>query len=419
MSDSDEIQDLDALLNSAPSSPQNRVMEDPVEAVAFVATLLGKGIKSDLSPIAFRFKEEVEQLFQNFQEVSLPNELMLYRRFLTLCERLKVIQKASRLSDKTIVGFGGKFSAGKSSFINSIAGLENMLPEAQDATTSIPTYIIKSKEERLTANTIFGEVWKLSQEELNAMTHEFRRNYEINCAPFVDSIIVETPKYSLDSRIALLDTPGYTKPDNKNDSKMVVSDKIRAYEQLRITDYLIWLVDMDNGTLSPDIQFIDSLGLKTKILIVFNKADLKSHDDMEIILDQAREDVVNMMSTPVFGIAAYSSKNNKEYTGHVIKDYLKEVAKSELRNNDILQQFQSNADEMRQVLETACLQSETVSTELLQFVIDAQNIDTVCSMARLWSEKNMAFQKLSALLGIYDDSIGKLRQMLLESLGEK
>ena len=116
MSDNEKIDDLDALLASAPPPPQNRVMADPVEAVSFVATLLGKGVKHDPFSTSTRFKERVKQLFQNFQDVSLPNELKLYRRFLTLCERLSVIQKTSRLADKTSVGFGGKFRAGKSSF---------------------------------------------------------------------------------------------------------------------------------------------------------------------------------------------------------------------------------------------------------------------------------------------------------------
>ncbi len=419
MADNDDFNLDDLLSGNYEESPDNCYIADPNQAVSFTASLLGHGRANDENPLIARFRNGIEELFLKFREVTLPDELLLYNRFLTLCERLKVVQKASRLADKTIVGFGGKFSAGKSSFINSISGMKDLLPEAQEATTSIPTYIIKSNEECLTANTVFGDAWNLSREALNAMTHEFRRKYGINCAPFVDSIIVETPSYSLDSRIALLDTPGYTKPDDNVDSRMVVSDKVRAYEQLRVTDYLIWLIDMDNDPLTQnDIDFIDSLDIKSKILIVFNKADLRSANVRKEILDKANDDI-KLMSTPVFGIAAYSSKKNEEYTGHLIRDFFTEVAESKIHNNDLLQQFRDNRDKMRQSLEIICGKQEKASTDFLRFIIKAQNPEMLSSMARLWRDENMKYLKLNSLMSNFDTDVEGLERTLKELLGGK
>lgn len=419
MTDSDEL-NLDELLSGHYElPPDNCYIADPKQAVSFIASLLGHGQANVENPLIARFRDGIGELFQKFREVALPDELLLYNRFLTLCERLKVIQKASRLSDKTIIGFGGKFSAGKSSFINSISGIKDLLPEAQEATTSIPTYIIKSKEECLTANTIYGDAWTLSRDSLEAMTHEFRRKYGINCAPFVDSIIVETPSYSLDSRIALLDTPGYTKPDDNVDSRMVISDKVRAFEQLRVTDYLIWLIDMDNDPLTQnDIDFIDSLDIKSKILIVFNKADLRSASVRKEILDKANDDI-KLMSTPVFGIAAYSSKNHEEYTGHIIRDFFKEVAESKVHNNDLFQQFQDNAVKMREGLSIICDESEKASADFLRFIMKEQNPEALYSMARLWKDTNMEYNKLNALASDFDSDIQELEHILKDLLGVK
>ena len=411
--------DLDDLLSGKYNlTPDNSFIADPNQAVSFVAALLGKKKEQSENQLITRFRCGVEALFQKFRDVTFPDELLLYRRFLSLCERLNVIQKVSRLGNKTIVGFGGKFSSGKSSFINSISGIKDILPEAQEATTSIPTYIVKGENECLTANTIFGDTLNLTREALEAMTHEFRRKYEINCAPFVDSIIVEVPTYSLDPRIALLDTPGYTKPDDDVNSRMVVSDKVRAYEQLRVTDYLIWLIDMDNDPLTQnDIDFIDSLDIKSKILIVFNKADLRSERERKQILAKANEDI-KLMCTPVFGIAAYSSKSHEEYTGHIIRDFFTEVAESRIHNNDLLQQFRDNANQMRESLTVTCDKSKKTATDFLRFIMKAQNPEMLCSMARLWKDENMEHEKMKVLVSDYDADILKLEQMLKELLGD-
>jgi len=100
--------------------------------------------------------------------------------------------------------------------------------------------------------------------------------YGFGFSAFVDSIIIEASDYILPEEIALLDTPGYTKYDQDSDSKRVLSDRQKAFKQLSISDYLIWLIDIDSGAITEDdIQFIESLPIKTPVLIIFTKADLK------------------------------------------------------------------------------------------------------------------------------------------------
>ncbi|MBR4613420.1 MAG: GTPase domain-containing protein, partial [Kiritimatiellae bacterium] len=228
-----------------------------------------------------------------------------------------------------------------------------------------------------------------------------------------------TPQYSLDTRIALLDTPGYTKADDATDTRMVVSDKLMAQSQLRVTDYLIWLIDMDNGLLTQnDIDFIDSLDIKTPILIVFNKADLRSASIRKEILAKATEDV-KFMATPVYGIAAYSSKDHVEYTGHIIQGFLKEVANSKLHNNDILQQFQELSDEMFHALREIEKTSEKTVQQLLQEIVKGKNPEALGTMAKLWSLQISESQRAAVFLEELKSSIKESKRLLEKSVESK
>src|SRR5690606_40573590 len=52
------------------------------------------------------------------------------------------------LADKVIVGIGGAFSAGKSSFLNGILG-QKVLSVEIDPTTSIHTYLIHGEQQKI------------------------------------------------------------------------------------------------------------------------------------------------------------------------------------------------------------------------------------------------------------------------------
>ena len=73
----------------------------------------------------------------NFADIlfALEQELQRFRDF---CE-------FPDLAQKTIVGFGGAFSAGKSSLINALVG-KRAVQVAADPTTALPTYLLRGAE---------------------------------------------------------------------------------------------------------------------------------------------------------------------------------------------------------------------------------------------------------------------------------
>ena len=380
---------------------KNMYIADEEKAIDLIANL----ITNKANP-AFSFKKRVEEkinfLFLSLSEILIENKLFFYERFIELCSRLLEIQKIKKIQDKVVISFGGKVSSGKSKFINSISGIGQKLPVDQKTTTAIPTYIIKSKSNSVHAVTTDGYSTEISLNGLEAMAHEFNDTYGIGFPAFVDSIIIESNEYALSNKIALLDTPGYTKYDKENDSKMIISDRQKAYNQLSISDYLIWLIDIDSGAITKDdIEFIESLPIKTPVLIIFTKADLKSDTEITQIIEAANE-IILQTNINCFGITAYSANLNKEYGDNKIINFFDFAINSSVRNNDIVNEFENIEREMREAIKKASDNSKNTVKVLFNYISNSNKILEIHSLASLWGKENQNGYELDNLLKSFD-----------------
>lgn len=406
--------DLDALFQDVEVPAPNLYIADEGKAVELVAQLIRNDSRSSPAHAIRKIRRYIDELFALFEDVGMENGLELYEQFLDLCARMSARQKIRKLQNKVVVSFGGAFSAGKSKFINSVSGIENILPVAQAPTTSIPTYIIKSKENELRANSIYGYTAKLTAEAMNALTHEFYEVYRIGFSAFVDSIIVESSRYSLPQDIALLDTPGYTKYDEKSGSKLTLTDRQRAFEQLRASDYLIWLADIEGGGLTQeDISFIETLRVKTPVLIVFTKADLKPEAEIRSIISAARK-TVERTAIDCFGITAYSSNQKKEYGGRLIPQFFNFTLSGEVRGNDILHEFDRIEQEMRERIRRAIKQSQDTARTLFSYITHSNRFLDIRSLAALWGKTNQEAYQLDILLKKYEAVVSKTKWEIME-----
>lgn len=402
--DFDDEVDLDILFNEVNVPDENMYIANEDKAVELIAELIKNQFDSSVL-FRRRIEKKINNLFSLFSEVSIKNEMIMYEKFMDLCSRLSERKKIQKLHDKVVIGFGGRVSSGKSKFINTISGIGDKLPVDQKTTTAIPTYIIKSKEEKIYANSVYGYSTEISTEALNAMAHEFDTVYGIGFSDFVDSIIIESKEYSLPEEIALLDTPGYTKFDEDNNSRKVVSDREKAFEQLSISDYLIWLIDIDTGAITEDdIQFIGSLRIKTPILIVFTKADLKSRNEIEQIIAGAR-DTINKTTIDCFGITAYSANEKKEYGTNKIDEFLNYTISRGIRQNDIIAEFSNVEKEMYEAISLAIKQSQNTERGLFTYISNSNQIMNIKSLAKLWGKSNQDGYVLNNLLKQYETMI--------------
>lgn len=281
-------------------------------------------------------------LLGSLRHIQLEHEARLQIKLTQVSDKLFEEKKYQILRNKSVVGIGGKFSAGKSKFINSLLHAEGeLLPEDQNPTTSIPTYIVQGEAEKINAYTFENEEVSLDVESMQALTHKFYKKYNMGFASFIDSLIIIEPEVPY-SNLVFLDTPGYSKADIFNDvkSKKNISDENKAYEQLKTVDYLIWLVDIENGVLSEsDITFINKLNLDNPILIVVNKSDKKIDSDIKAIVEHIKITAENA-GIKYYAVTAYSSRDKLEWNqSDYIEKYLNEAQKRRTNKEDILVQI--------------------------------------------------------------------------------
>lgn len=284
-------------------------INDPDKAAHLISTLLSDNSHLNEKTIN-SIKKDIKRIFGKFGNICIKDEIAAYEEFIHIIEKLNELNKYRQICDKSVVGVGGHYSAGKSRFISSIIGYEGLLPVDTKPTTSIPTYIIKGKQDRYIANNSLGSSCELTAEQMRSISHEFFKKWKIGFAAFLENIVVSSRKWTIPDNIAILDTPGTEKPDNKTEYSL--SDSSKAMEQLVTADHLIWLVDIENGELkTTDTEFIKRLNLCNPILIVINKADKKTKDQRSI-MEKIKQTVLTQKIN-CYGIAVYSSMDNKEY----------------------------------------------------------------------------------------------------------
>lgn len=415
--DFDDDLDLDELFEDVKLPESNMYISDDDNAVSLISELI-KNKSNNSIRTKKKIESYIDEIFTLFSDVSIEHELEYYEQFMDLCARLSERGKIQKIQNKAVISFGGKFSAGKSKFINSISGIGELLPVAQAPTTSIPTYIIKSKCDKLSANSIDGYSVEITTEAMNALTHEFYDVYGIGFSAFIDSIIAESVDYSLSDKIALLDTPGYTKFDDESDSKLVISDRQKAYEQLRASDYLIWLVDIENGGLTKDdVEFMESLHMKTPILIVFTKADLKTERIIQEVIKSAKE-TLEESSIKYFGVTAYSSNLNIEYGDSIIQKFLRFAENDKVRNNDVVNEFKKTQDAMRNSIKKSIDQTNATAKGLFEYVKNSVQIMEIRSLATLWGKSNQEHYLLNKLLKKYDRIVESMNYEIRNYIGK-
>lgn len=383
-------------VSNAVVRPVNPYLSEPSKGMELIAKLLPRARQSDAASNAARSLKAMltREVMPTLRVVELEDAVGLNRSLVRLGEQIMEHHKVRLLKDKTIVGIGGKFSAGKSKFINSLldAGGEIRLPENIDPTTSIPTYIVGG-EQSIFAYTRGARV-PLDVDAMNALTHEFKKKYSIGFARFVNSLVIHAPSFpkKFSDRIALLDTPGYSKADGSDE---FLTDRHLADMNLRAADFLIWLVSIDNGTITePDIQFIERLELETPTLIVLNKADKRTPSDCRAVLEDVRR-LVRERELNVFGVTAYSSSERKEYfDAHLIDEFFDRIVEHSERKRDVpraIERLMQSLDRaFRNTSRAVRLQRESLD----EYIAGSEDIHSTLAPVRL---RNRLTQRLRRL----------------------
>ena len=246
-----------------------------------------------------------------------------YSELQKIFARLGELRIAPRLANRNICAVAGGFSSGKSSFLNALIG-KKFLPTHVDPTTSIPTYIFHvDGTSRVDAFNHQGGNVEIDAGMFKEMTHDFKRNHKIELKRLVHRVSIYTQALSSWDNLALIDTPGYSNPEDRQGISAVGGasqrDEDIALANVLKSQFLIWVVDCEKGTLpEQDIHFIRKfvegrLGeTQDNLYLVLNKADKKGENDRKDIL-QVAEETAKSNQIPFAGIGVYSAHRNEWY----------------------------------------------------------------------------------------------------------
>ncbi len=379
----------------------NQYLSDPEKGLELLKNIL----KIDTQNIInVKFEAIVKnELFPVLANLNLGGETEIYRKLLKLCDKIRETSKLEFIDKKCTIGIGGGFSSGKSAFINALTNVS--LPEDQDPTTSVATYIISAQEKKNIIISNSNNFFEADDDAIEAIAHQFQREYGLGFAGIIKNIVVFSNKFKYEN-IAILDTPGYSKADG--DLKADSLDFEKAAEQLRAVDYLIWLTQSNNVIKNQDIDFIRSLTNSNKILFVFSMADLVTESDLKQKIDNARKRL-SEAGIEIYDIIAYNSKDGKTVIGdEVLEKYFDEIDKKAKNKKNLREQLDEISDEVHNLVNDKIKKLRDFSQhigETISKVHDPEHIDAIIDV---YSSCNSQISTLLERINDFDVCIKKL-----------
>ena len=205
--------------------------------------------------------------------------------------RLGELRMAPRLASRNICAVAGASSSGKSSFLNALIGAD-ILPIDITPTTSIPTYIFHVDDaSHVDAFNHYGGDVEIDGDTFKEMTHGFKKCHNVELKRLVHRASIYTEALSSWRNLALIDTPGYSNPE-------------------------------DGGT-TVEERSGDAEG---KLYLVLNKGNKKGEEDRQAILGVA-EETARTNESPFASMGVYSAHQNKWYAhqGQSFDEFLQTV----------------------------------------------------------------------------------------------
>ncbi|GAA7867951.1 hypothetical protein HpBT032_10500 [Helicobacter pylori] len=253
-------------------------------------------------------------------------------------KELQLVASYPSLFQKNMVAVGGGFSAGKSSFLNHLLGLNLKLPENLTPTTAIPTYCLKGEREVLMGRSQNGGMVELPDFSFD---HETLNAFGFDLKSIMPFMILSSPTM-LFKHLCFIDTPGYDAPNQGYTGR----DRQASEEYLANAKSILWVMDCDRGPIQGnDLNYLQELYEEhgKQVFIVLNKADLKITIQLEEIAVQTKETLENN-GIEFLVIGVYSSEryqkikefSEKSPVFDSLEKFLTELNKKGEKQNEIL-----------------------------------------------------------------------------------
>lgn len=282
------------------------------------------------------------------KKVAPPNIYELMAGFNAEYDKFKDFIIYKSLIGKNVIGLGGGFSSGKSSFLNSLMGGEEILPENINPSTSVPAYLVHGEENIVKAVNIFDACIELELAAINEISHGFGATGEqgekttdaVQLGHVLKNLFLETPLQRYEN-LVFLDTPGYSKPDSAGYSAR--TDENIARQQLNTVDMILWFLPVNEaGSFTDsDINFIKSLDQSIPITVICSKAkrrtkkqrtDIEAKLKEQILIDNLNikdifffdtEEPEGLDSNKIYEM--FNNWNSKEYEEEIFARHFKRL----------------------------------------------------------------------------------------------
>ena len=226
----------------------------------------------------------------------------------------------SYLNNKLIIAVTGRYSAGKSSFLNSILNVN--LPINVEATTAIPTYLtyynelhqemdnrFKSDSNYMLVSSMFGN--KIMQTKfLDKITKENVKNFPIPINKLIKFFVLSIKNPLLKNKV-IIDTPGIDPADKKG---FDYDEKI-TLDALSLANVVFWVMDVDDGDLSNvSLQFLEkNIKEEQDLVIIINKIDKKPPKEIQKVINKVKQTIqksnIKTIKTKTIGVFEFSKKD--------------------------------------------------------------------------------------------------------------
>jgi len=370
---------------------KNEYLANPKKGLELIASILKKSREEKKN---FKWVRVFNLFNDSLKAINIDNEIRLAQRFKTLIK--KQMQRTGFLGGKTIIGVGGQYSSGKSAFINSVLrGEELSLPENQNPTTAIATYLVKNPadQQKIEVFNKQNHQFSIDLQGLNALTHEFSETYAIGFSNMIQHIKISTIHFQY-NKIALLDTPGYSKPDQTK--RKETKDSSKAFEQLRTADYLIWLIDAENGTaVSKDIEFLKKIEIQSPILFVLTKVYKKKssiHSVLHSTKNTLKKYQFNIFDVIIHSKHGYEEDDSPKFI-KLLKDGIKtrkaffEMAEKKVETSQaILNKMQSILSEIIRDIDKQKDSFNEENRKIRKLILESEDLLAIKSLAKLHSQ---------------------------------
>ncbi|GAA6821589.1 hypothetical protein AOH534_13630 [Helicobacter pylori] len=221
-------------------------------------------------------------------------------------KELQLVASYPSLFQKNMVAVGGGFSAGKSTFLNHLLGLNLKLSANSTPTTAISTYCLKGEREVLMGCSQNGGMVELPHLTFD---HKFLDSLGFNLKEVMPSMLLSAPSVLFEF-LCFIDTPGYDAPNQGYTGR----DRQASKEYLNHAKHILWFISCERGGIEKsDLDYLQELYEEhgKQVFIVLSRADSRTKRQLEEIAVQTKETLENN-GIEFLGIGATALKGIKK-----------------------------------------------------------------------------------------------------------